>query len=260
MTRAGAACAALPSFLPCLKARPCPPPAIPAGGRAGRSAKTTMTPNTSTPAIRRSAPDRFSGLFSSFPRLPLAWRAFDEGIELLAEPEREPAPRVQTKKPAAPEVDLQAHLATHYKALHRRLERQLGCRDLASECLHDAWLRLGERQPRETPANPDAYIYRVACNLAMDSLRERKRWTGLNEDGTDVDVIADLQPGPDLIAEARSEVAAVDRAMQRLPGRHQSVLLALRWHEMSRQEVARRHGVSLRKVDTALRQALGGLR
>ncbi len=216
-----------------------------------------------TQAIR-NAPDRFSGLLSSFPSrtpLPLAWRAFEERIErieLLAEPEpRTPLPKA---KPTAPEVDLQAHLAANYQALHRRLERQLGCADLASECLHDAWLRLGERRPRETPANPDAYIYRVACNLAMDGMRERKRWMGLNEDCEDVDVIADLQPGPDMIAEARSEVAAVDRAMQGLPGRHRAVLVALRWHEMSRQEVARRHGVSLRKVDTALRQALGVLR
>ncbi|WP_422086742.1 RNA polymerase sigma factor [Variovorax sp.] len=202
-----------------------------------------------TQAIR-NAPDRFSGLLSSFSSrtpLPLAWRAYEERIERI-------------ELPTAPEVDLQAHLTANYQSLHRRLERQFGCADLASECLHDAWLRLGERQPRETPANPDAYIYRVACNLAMDGMRERKRWMGLNEDCEDVDVIADLQPGPDMIAEARSEVAALDRAMQRLPGRHRSVLLALRWHEMSRQEVARRHGVSLRKVDTALRQALGVLR
>lgn len=204
-----------------------------------------MTPNTQ--AIR-SAPDRFSMLF------PSVWRLQDERIALSAVAARAPT------KTAVPAIDLQAHLAAHYNALHRRLERQLGCADLASECLHDAWLRLGERRSKESPANPDAYIYRVACNLAMDSLRTRKRWLGLNDEGADVDVIADLQPGPELIAEARSEVAAVDRAMQRLPRRHQSVLLALRWHEMSRQEVARRHGVSVRKVDTALRQALGVLR
>ncbi|MGJ7530265.1 RNA polymerase sigma factor [Variovorax sp. GB1P17] len=205
-----------------------------------------MTPNTQ--AIR-SAPDRFSMLF------PSIWRSLDERIAL---PAVDVALRAPKKK--APAIDLQAHLAANYNALHRRLERQLGCADMASECLHDAWLRLGERCPQEMPGNPDAYVYRVACNLAMDSLRMRKRWLGLNDEGADVDVIADLQPGPELIAEARSEVAAVDRAMQRLPRRHQSVLLALRWHEMSRQEVARRHGVSVRKVDTALRQALGVLR
>lgn len=168
------------------------------------------------------------------------------------------APQACTQKLAP---DLQAHLVTNYAQLHRRLERHLGCADFARECLHDAWLRLGEKQPQEAPANPDAYVYRVACNLAMDSLRSRKRWPGgANEEDADLDVIADLQPGPELIAEARSEVAAVDRAMQSLPRGHRSVLLALRLHEMSRQEVARRHGVSVRRVDTTLRQALGVLR
>lgn len=196
------------------------------------------------------AADRFSSLPPSF------WRLLDEHAEA-------PVPEVREPKPAAsvaPAVDLQAHLTANYGSLHRRLERHLGCADFARECLHDAWLRLAQRPPQEAPANPDAYVYRVACNLAMDSLRARKRWPVSNEAGGDLDVIADLQPGPELIAEARSEVAAVDRAMQRLPRRHQSVLLALRWHEMSRQEVARRHGVSVRKVDTALRQALGALR
>ncbi|MNR20263.1 RNA polymerase sigma factor [compost metagenome] len=48
--------------------------------------------------------------------------------------------------------------------------------------------------------------------------------------------------------------------MARLPQRHRSVLLALRWHEMSRQEVARRQGTTARRVDTTLRQALAELR
>lgn len=193
-----------------------------------------------------SAPDRFSML------PPSLWRLLDERVAASL-------PAVRAPKPA-PAVDLQGHLAARYVQLHQRLARHLGCADFASECLHDAWLRLGEGPLPEAPANPDAYVYRVACNLAMDSLRSRKRWPGANETGGDPDAVADLQPGPELIAEARSEVAAVDRAMQRLPRRQQSVLLALRWHEMSRQEVARRHGVSLRKVDTALRQALGALR
>ena len=217
-----------------------------------------MTPETQ--AIGR-VPDRFSMLFQP------GWQ-LREQLRELRDDDGEcvvmPAPQVCTQKPAAAAAlapDLQAHLATHYAQLHRRLERHLGCADFARECLHDAWLRLGEKQPQEAPANPDAYVYRVACNLAMDSLRSRKRWPGgANEEDADLDVIADLQPGPELIAEARSEVAAVDRAMQRLPRGHRSVLLALRLHEMSRQEVARRHGVSVRRVDTTLRQALGVLR
>jgi RNA polymerase sigma-70 factor (ECF subfamily) len=204
-----------------------------------------MTPDIEAVAYSSisRAPDRFARVRpASFWHLPLA-----------------PA---EAAPVAVPAVDLQAYLAAHYARLHRRLQRHLGCNDLARECLHDAWLRLGERGPQAAPENPEAYVFRVACNLAMDSLRARSRSLGADDAqaGVGLEVVADQGPGPELIAEARSEVAAVDRAMQRLPRRHQSVLLALRWHEMSRQEVALRHGVSVRKIDTALRQALGELR
>lgn len=44
--------------------------------------------------------------------------------------------------------------------------------------------------------------------------------------------------------------------MERLPRRHRSILIALRIDEMTRQEAAARFDLSLRSVDTALRQAL----
>lgn len=44
--------------------------------------------------------------------------------------------------------------------------------------------------------------------------------------------------------------------MERLPRRHRAVLIALRIDEMTRVEAAARFELSLRSVDTALRQAL----
>ena len=40
-------------------------------------------------------------------------------------------------------AQLQAVLESNYAGLHRRLTRHLGCAELASDSLHDAWLRLG---------------------------------------------------------------------------------------------------------------------
>jgi RNA polymerase sigma-70 factor (ECF subfamily) len=73
---------------------------------------------------------------------------------------------------------------------------------------------------------------------------------------TELEQIPDRAPGPELIAQARSDLEAVERAMQRLPRRHQAILIALRIDELTRDEVATRYGLSLRSVDTALRQAL----
>jgi RNA polymerase sigma-70 factor (ECF subfamily) len=70
------------------------------------------------------------------------------------------------------------------------------------------------------------------------------------------DEIADHAPGPDAVVEARSELEAMTRALQRLPRLYSAILVALRVEEAPRQEVANRYGLSLRTVDTALRRAL----
>jgi RNA polymerase sigma factor (sigma-70 family) len=155
-----------------------------------------------------------------------------------------------------PGVALRDCLAANYAHLHRRLLRYLGCADQASDCLHDAWLRLGETSVSAVVQNPEAYVYRVACNVAIDRLRgERALQFGCGVEA-ELDEIVDHAPGPDVVAEARSELEAVGRALQRLPRLYGAVLMALRVDEVSRQEVADRYGLSLRTVDTALRRAL----
>ncbi|MED5596038.1 RNA polymerase sigma factor [Janthinobacterium sp. P210006] len=153
-----------------------------------------------------------------------------------------------------PGIVLRDFLAANYARLHRRLLRNLGCADLASDCLHDAWLRLADAGTPVSVQNPHAYVYRVACNVAMDQLRGRR--SSQYDDEAAVEHLTDPAPGPDLIALARSDLAAVERAMQRMPYRHRSVLLALRIEEKTRQEVADEYQVSLTNVDTMLRQAL----
>ncbi|MDN2701187.1 sigma-70 family RNA polymerase sigma factor [Janthinobacterium sp. SUN100] len=154
----------------------------------------------------------------------------------------------------APGIVLRDFLAANYARLHRRLLRNLGCADLASDCLHDAWLRLADTSTPVSVQNPNAYVYRVACNVAMDELRGRR--SAQYDDAAAIEHLTDPAPGPDLIALARSDLAEVERAMQRMPYRHRSVLVALRIEEKTRQEVADEYQVSLTNIDTMLRQAL----
>lgn len=168
-------------------------------------------------------------------------------------------PRPQTEAAAGAELapaDFQALLAANYALLHRRLARYLGCGDAATESLHDAWLRLADACAAGAVHSPVAYIYRVACNAAMDRVRADRPWQYAGDAQETLAEVADHSPGPELIAEARSDLKAVERAMQGLPHRHQDIFVALRVHELTRHEVAVRHGLSLRRVDTALRQAL----
>jgi RNA polymerase sigma factor (sigma-70 family) len=154
-------------------------------------------------------------------------------------------------------VVLRDCLAANYGRLYRRLLRHLGCPDQASDCLHDAWLRLGDMTVAATVQNPEAYVFRVACNVAIDRLRSnRLLHQTMGETDVELEQFPDRVPGPDLITEARSDLATVDRALQSLSHRHRDILFALRVEERTRHEVAAYHGISLRSVDTALRQAL----
>lgn len=159
---------------------------------------------------------------------------------------------------------LQAVLEGNYATLQRRLARHLGCVELASDSLHDAWLRLGALTAADGAAlahSPVAYVFRVACNAAMDSLRRNRAWLYADESGEDgagglVDFLADTAAGPERLAELQADVRRLAQAVDLLPRRHRQVLEALRVDELTRQEVAERHDMSLRNVDTALRQAL----
>jgi RNA polymerase sigma-70 factor (ECF subfamily) len=152
-------------------------------------------------------------------------------------------------------VSLRECLVANYNRLHRRLLQYLGCPDRASDCLHDAWIHLSDSSLPAGVRHPEAYVYRVARNLAIDSLRAGKSMMSLDDLG-ETDALVDPFPGPDRVAESRSELAAVDRAVQCLPYRDQSILFDLRIQECSRGEVARRVGLSTRRVDTVLRQTL----
>lgn len=150
---------------------------------------------------------------------------------------------------------LRDFLTENYDRLYRRLLRYFGCPDQASDCLHDAWLRLGDMELPAAVSHPEAYVYRVACNLALDRIRSSRTWQSF-ADFEEMDAIVDPLPGPDQIAEIRSELAAVERAIRSLPHRCQSVLFDLRINNLTRHQVAVRHGLSLRRVDTILRQTL----
>ncbi|MEG1326721.1 MAG: sigma-70 family RNA polymerase sigma factor, partial [Janthinobacterium sp.] len=177
---------------------------------------------------------------------------------------RQAANDVAPLPPPGQGARLQAVLEGNYAALQRRLARHLGCAELASDSLHDAWLRLGALTAADGAAlahSPVAYVFRVACNAAMDSLRRNRAWLYADESGEDgaaglVDFLADTAAGPERLAELQADVRRLAQAVDSLPRRHRQVLEALRLDELTRQEVAERHDMSLRNVDTALRQAL----
>src|SRR5262249_61700623 len=121
---------------------------------------------------------------------------------------------------------LRRRLAEKYDELRILLTGRLGSDDLARETLHETWLRLGRVDDAAVMRNPDAYLARVALNLATDRQRlesRRARKAAIN--AVLEDIIDDV---PDQAAgfEARRDLAAFEDAIRELPARRRAILIA----------------------------------
>jgi RNA polymerase sigma-70 factor (ECF subfamily) len=103
--------------------------------------------------------------------------------------------------------------------------------------------------------SPKAYLFRIAVNIATDGRRKESRRLTTEE----VDNLLELpddQPDAARVIEARSEVKLLRRAIAELPERRRQVLLLSRIEDMPHRDIARRLGVTVRTVETDLKQAL----
>ncbi|MEG3089646.1 RNA polymerase sigma factor [Sphingomonas sp. PB4P5] len=146
-------------------------------------------------------------------------------------------------------------LGERYTLLRDRLSRRLGSTDLATEALHDTWLRLNAGADLAPVDNADAYLFRAALNSAAKlSARDRRALGTVAIDA--VLELADDAPGPERIAIARSEIAALRRTLASLTRRQRDIFLESYVGEATHAELAERYGVSVRTIQSELRTAL----
>lgn len=161
---------------------------------------------------------------------------------------------------ALPTTPLQEYLHCHYGLLLASLVRRLGCPELAMECLHEAWLSLADRRLPDIVDNPGGYVFRVACNIARNHYRGGVRDDGLFVvEDSGVEHVADDMADTDAIAQARVSLQRLMRELEAMPRRQRAVFVASRVEQLSRGEVARRFGISVGAVDSALRRAFSQL-
>lgn len=151
-------------------------------------------------------------------------------------------------------AELQRHLLMRYAIFKKRLTRYLGSADLASDALHDTWLRLERGGAISTVRNPDTYLFSMAVNIASNRRRaESRRLTSSEVEA--LFEVADDQPDAERVAEARSELEVIVTAIGELSERQRAVLLAARIEGTSRRDLARRFDVSERYIQRELQVA-----
>jgi RNA polymerase sigma factor (sigma-70 family) len=151
-------------------------------------------------------------------------------------------------------MNLRDFLVRDYAKLKSRLMRRFGSADVATEILHDTYIRLSGTGSIAAIDNPAAYLYRVALNVAVDTRDAEQRWV----DKTTIEMLrrrGDHELDPEQVTEARQEWQALLAALGELPARRQAIFLAARFEELSNREIAKRLGISTDTVDRELRAA-----
>jgi RNA polymerase sigma factor (sigma-70 family) len=160
----------------------------------------------------------------------------------------------------APGETREAPLATLYRDCYGELvgylERLAGERASAEDIAQEAGIRLLEAGEREPLANPRAFLFHVATNLARDLLRRRMtRDAALPE----LTAVERFEPGADAVAAAREEIGQVGAALAQLPERAREVLVLARIEGLSHAEIGERLGIAPKTVENHLGRALARL-
>jgi RNA polymerase sigma factor (sigma-70 family) len=165
------------------------------------------------------------------------------------------------------EAGLLAILASERAALLRFLAARTGDPAAAEDLLQELWIKV--RQAEHGPiANGRAYLFRIAQNLVLDGLRERRRrearemaWSGQAAGagagaGEPADPAATAEEG--LIS--RDEAERLARAIETLPEGARRVLRLHKIEGLSHAEVAERLGISRSGVEKHMAVAMAHLR
>lgn len=156
-------------------------------------------------------------------------------------------------------------LSAIYDQLRPRLRRLLVARTgdaaLADDLLQDLWVRLqaGEERP---VAHPEAYLSRMAMNLATDHARARKqsavreeKWTQSQSD-MEGGIARDTAPDAERILMARDELQRVLAALSDMPPRAAQVFKLHRMEGESHSQIAAQLGISRSAVEKNMAVAL----
>nr|WP_298720960.1 sigma-70 family RNA polymerase sigma factor [uncultured Steroidobacter sp.] len=129
--------------------------------------------------------------------------------------------------------------------LRRRLRNSADARDIAQE----TYTRLLRMDKVEVIRDPQAYLFRIAANLAYEhELAQRRERTRLDEPPL-IDDLERLTPmPPDEHAELAAHVARLNRAMARLSPKSRAALVLHRRDGLTYEEIAQQLGTSVHMV------------
>lgn len=159
------------------------------------------------------------------------------------------------KRSAAPEP------VVTYLRIYARLKafvaRRVGCPDTAEDIVQEAYLRIAG-STQVSVSTPEAYVYRIAGNLALDYRRRVVR-RGQGEGEDTLLALSDPQPPIEARLADQATLRRVLEIAGGLPPRCREVFVLRQLEGLEQTEIATRLGISRNMVEKHLRRALAEL-
>lgn len=145
----------------------------------------------------------------------------------------------------------------HYDDLLKFLTRRMSDRQRAADVAQETYLKLLKVDPRTVEVHNDrGFIFRVAGNLAIDTLRREQRLAANLADGQEHAEAVDPAPAPEAVLLAKERLAVLDEALAQLSDNARQALLLNRLEGLTQAQIALRLGVSESMVAKYIGQAL----
>ncbi|MEM6901106.1 MAG: RNA polymerase sigma factor [Pseudomonadota bacterium] len=138
--------------------------------------------------------------------------------------------------------------------LKRYLASNTGCESHAEDLAQETWLRL-VRYPDRAICAPTNFIWRIARNLVID-LSRRSKTSVVHGAGQLTEELADVSPGPEAVASAKSDLLAMQIAISSLPARRRAMFVSAVRDGRTSLEIAHTFDVSKRTVELEIRMAI----
>ena len=143
----------------------------------------------------------------------------------------------------------------HSSGLVRQLSRSTGCRDTASDLMHETFVRLMGLTPGKLAGieRPEAWLKCVSKNLF-------RRWHRTQKVAEKSKGALEIANDPNLdqvaVLETRETLRRVEAAMARLSRKTRDIFLAHRIEGMTYAEIAKERGISVRTVEWHISEAV----
>ena len=143
-----------------------------------------------------------------------------------------------------------------WRRIADRIARITGHPDRAEDLLHSAFLRMEEYRVHTQVAQPEAFLVKVAVNLARDEGRHTRIRSELPCSVYDLIDLPDDHPLQDEVAEARERFERVKAGLGKLSPRTREIFLMHRIDGMKYREIAEETGITVSAVEKHIAKAV----